>query len=260
MNRLFRPAKLSALSLLSILMSLASAVPVTALSSATSAGGNSPFCTNLSTNSVTITKNVASLVDKLTTARSGQDTRVTDRRSAWDQELIANRAKWDATRQQNFTVLESKATTDAQKQAVKIYEASLLQGIATRRAANDGARGTFRSGVDALRDARRKAVDFQVSAFSSTVQDAIGTATASCANDSSTKNGVTVHETYAASLKAARSTFVAARAGDNKIATDVAELATARDASIKADDTAFEARAKTVLEAFRTSFGPSSSI
>lgn len=225
---------------------------------AAKATADSPFCTNLSSNTTKITGSITSLTGKLDSARTAEDQKVASDRAKWAAEIQAARTKADTQRQDGYAKLMAKATTDTEKAAVTAYETSITDAVSVRRTANDTARATFQSGVDSARAARRSTVNSQASAFTSAVNTAISTAETSCAADSSAAGGPAIRTAFIASLKSARTTFQGARKDDDKIGDQVKALAATRDAAIKANDVTFESAAKAARQTLQTVFGKSS--
>ena len=216
---------------------------------------SSPFCTNLAATVAKVNGQMASLQAKLTSARTTRDNQLAANQSKWDSALEAARSKADAARQSNFAQLESKATTSAQKSAVQTYEAAVMSAVATRRAANDQARTTFRSALLGLLGAHRGQVDTQATAFSTAVKSAEDSATAAC--QATPAEGASIRATFQAAMKTARQTYITSRQEDSKLGSQIAQLAHTRDEAIKANDTAFLAATKSAREALKAAFASS---
>lgn len=218
----------------------------------------SPFCTNLSANATKITSSISNLTNKLNDARNAEDQKVSDNRTKWDSEIKAAQDKADQQRQDNFTKLMAKATTDPEKAAVTTYEQTITDAVNARRSANQQARTAFRSAVDAARSTRRSSVDGQVSTFTNAANAAIQTAQSACASDSSITGGPAIRTAFVTSLKTARTNFQAARKDDMKVSDQVKSLIATRDASIKSNDATFETAAKAARQTLQAAFGKTS--
>jgi len=135
--------------------------PTTTVSNKVSTS-TSTFCTNFATESAKITARMNEHSTKLTATWSQQDANASSKTQANVQKVAEARAKSDAARLTNFTTLESKATNDAQKQAVQTYEAAVRSAIANRRASYDVAKTTFHSAVQSAVAAKRANVTAQL--------------------------------------------------------------------------------------------------
>jgi hypothetical protein len=213
----------------------------------------SPFCTNIVTNVGKLTTSLNAAKVKVDSARTDRVSQQTANRTKWDQELAANRTKSDQQRKDNFTKLEAKATTDAQKTAVKNYESTITDAIAKRRDANDAARATFRSGVDSAISSQNSTINAQSVLLSTAISTAISTAQAACY--ATPANGPAIRETLQASIKTAKDTFNTARKSDGTIGDQIQKLTEIRNTAIKANDSAFEAAAKTARDTLKAAFG-----
>lgn len=239
------------------ILSLGVVVPSTAMAAVTSpsqttSAKESNFCSNFSSISGKTSGNINNLVDKSTAARSKQDKAITGNRSKESSKIQANRDKWDKQRVDGFSKLETRAKTDAEKSAVKAYESSVLQAIATRRAANDAARISFVSGVDAVIASHRTEVDNQISTFKAAVASAVSVAQSSCT--ATPTNGPAIRAKFVADTKAARESYKSARSSDAKVGDQVKQLAQTRNASFKTNDSTFDATTKSALDALKTAF------
>lgn len=249
MNRLSKTGLFSALSLVFVTV-FASSLPVMAATT-------SPFCNNLQNRASQITTNLTNMKNKVDDAWSKASQTLTTNRQKEDQEIATDRQTWDTQRQDNYTKLEAKATTDSQKAAVQAYITAVNNAVATRRTAYDAARTAFRSGVDSAIATRHSEVTDQLNAFVDSANSAIATAEASCIANPA--NGATIRSTLIDSLKTARTTFQTDRKDDSKIGTQVVQLAQVRKAAFKAADAAFATSLSAARQALKAAFGSSSS-
>jgi len=160
---------------------------------------------------------------KLTATWSQQDANASSKTQANVQKVAEARAKSDAARLTNFTTLESKATNDAQKQAVQTYEAAVRSAIANRRASYDVAKTTFHSAVQSAVAAKRANVTAQLTTFN-------------------------------ASMNSARTTFQSGRTSDATVSATVKQLVATRNAAFQAADTAFHTAMTAAKAALATAF------
>jgi len=148
--------------------------------------------------------------------------RMTDREGKLEtrwQEIDANLAKREAdrlarlsdyrntrddNRETQYAKLEAKATTDAQKQAVANFKATVEAAVVTRKAAVDSAISAVEQSVSQSIDARRAAVTTATNEFKSAKSAAIAKTKADC---SAGVDPQTIRETFRASMKAAQDKF-----------------------------------------------------
>lgn len=241
-----------------VIVAIALTVPASAglavVSSLTASATNndSPFCTNLPNRVSQINSQLSNLQTKLTTAWSQRDQQITANDTKWDQALTAERAEWATNRQGQFTKLQAKATTDAQKAAVQAYITALTNAISTRESANDTARTTFRTAVHNLIANNRAAINAQVTAFVNATAAAESAAQASC--QATPNQGPAIRTTFVAAMKSARQTFVNDRKADAGIGDQVKQLAQTRNITIKANDAAFQSAAKAAADTLKAAF------
>jgi hypothetical protein len=252
MNRLSKTLTLGFTGVIAAVLVVVGVTPGTAQAAA----GGSQFCTNLTPTISKVNTSISNLTLKLTTARDTRDQKRTADQTKWDEELAASRDKWDAARQDDFDKLTNKASSDTQQAAVQTYITNTTNAITARRAANDVARKTYRTGVDGVLAAQRTTVDGQVAGFKNAVVAAENAAQASCNADPA--NGPTARVAFQASLKTARQAFLAQRKDDGTVANQVKALATARDDAIQANDTAFKNTMNTNRSELKSGYGDSS--
>ena len=212
----------------------------------------SQFCTNISTEASNVTSKLSALVAKVTQAQTQRNQTLTTQWQQIDQKIAANRQQASTELSSDFSMLEAKATTAAEKQAVQTYETTVNSLITTRIAAHNSAIQTFRAAVQSAISSRQSTVTNQLTTFEDTINTAIATAESSCTSDPSSAS--TIHQTFQASLQAAQLAFKNGRSSDNTIKTEIQGYAATRDASFKTADSAFmtaqSAAAKVLAAAF----------
>ncbi len=220
----------------------------------TESGSNSSsaFCTNFSTESTKVSSKLIEQANKLASAWNKQNEGFTTKTQNNDQKVTEVRSKSDTARTKNFTTLESKASNDAQTQAVKSYEAAVKSAISARRASYDAAKATFRSAVQGVIDAKQGSVSTQLASFTDAVNTAISTAQASCT--ATPTNGSAIRDTFKASLKSAKSTFLSRRSSDATVGSQVKQLVVTRNAAFKAADKAFQAAMSAARDSLKAAF------
>jgi hypothetical protein len=212
----------------------------------TTTASASPFCTKLPTLTATINQSVAERTSKMISSRQVADDKRTETRATVDERRTADRQKWDAQRDTALTELDTKALTPEQKAAAETYKQTVLDAVAVRRAANDEATKTFRSGIDALVTSHRAAIDQQITTFKATIQNAQAAATKACASNSQTSAAA-----FRATLKGARTTFKIDRAADVRAGEQVKALAATRNANMKANDATMKATIDSARDALK---------
>lgn len=195
--------------------------------------------------------------------RSGDIKTPQERRTNWetrksdqDAKLAQLRTQWNANRDAQFTALEAKATTDAQKAAVKTFEATVKEAISAREAAVDGAKATFRAGVEKLIDQNGQGKTDNREAFQAAVKTAFDQAQASC--DKGT-DPATVRTQLRAALEKAKSNFQSGKQTVPKVGTDIQALIDARNKTMNDAMTAFRQTMEQARTALKTAFGDSAS-
>lgn len=252
MNRLFKVTRSSALIGSGLALTAVTVAPVNSWALASS----SPFCTNLPNKAVTINNQLSTLVDKVHTAWTTQDQKITADEQKVDQDVTTDRQTADTKRDNEFTQLKTKATTDAEKQAVNTYVAAVNAAVTARRNAYDAARQTFRTGLENTITGRRDTLSSQMSTFQGAASAALSTAEAAC--NSNPANGPAIRTTLVASLKTARTTFQSERQSDSKVGDTVSQLAATRNTSFKAADQTFQASMIAARDTLKQAFGSSS--
>jgi hypothetical protein len=210
-------------------------------------------CTKVQSFGQTALANIQAKLAKVNSDASSDATkRLTDEQN-YDAKVAADWAKWDAVRQQNFTSLNNKATTAAQKQAVATFEQQVLGYVSTRRAAVTAARQTFRGAVASEATARLNGVDSAISQFETAVSTAVANAETNC----STESPSTVRTTFVAALKSAKSTFQANLAALPKLGPAIAASAQVRDKAVQAADNTFKQNVQLAANALKKALGQS---
>jgi len=209
------------------------------------------FCTNLPADISKINANINNLTGKLSTAQSNRLKNLNSNWAKVDQTLADDRTKWASDRQTQFTKLESKATTAAEKAAVSAFETTITAAIKARESANDAAIASYRSAVSSLVSNKQSSTNGQVTAFVNAVGATEAAATAACqANPSDTS----IRTTFQSALRSARLTYISNRSGDSSISAQIKALAATRDAAIKANNAAFRAAQTAAEKALKAAF------
>lgn len=210
------------------------------------------FCDKLTT---IADKIIGRMAEKENKINNRQDTRLTnlaDKRDARSQKRVENRVYWDNIRAAKYTVLETKAKTDSQKQAVATYKNTIEAAVKTRRDTIDAAIAQFKKDLDNLIATRQTSVDQAVARYKNSVNTAIAKAQSDCSNAAVPS---TVRAELKDSLLAARTTLQSERTAIDKVADNIDSLITARKTAVQAAWTIYknshQAAADTLKQAFR---------
>lgn len=169
-----------------------------------------------------------------------------------DDRLAEVRANADASLYSRVDGLEDSADTDAKKQALVQFQASVAAAVSARRTAIDAANDTFRAGLKAAIASRKAAVNAAVQTYVNSVHAALLKAKTSCASGTAS---MTVRQTLLASLQAAREKLQADVQAAAKAGTEVQPLIDARkEAHVKAEAD-FKASLDQAKVTLKASFG-----
>ncbi len=98
----------------------------------TASPAESAFCSELPAKASAASAKLATLKTNLTTAQSKRTAILQANWSKWDAQLTALRAQWNQNRQTQYALLNTKATTAAEKTAVTTYQSTLTAAITSR--------------------------------------------------------------------------------------------------------------------------------
>ena len=185
---------------------------------------------------------------KVTQIKTPQDrlTNWEEKSKEHDAKLAALRTQWDSNRSAQFTALEAKAMTDAQKKAVTDFEATTKTAISVRRAAIDAAMSTFRVGVKNLIGTREQGVSGDRTAFEAAIKAAYDTVQADCQKN---VDPATVKTNLKNAIVAARSKFKLDKQAVPKVGADIQALIATRKQAVEKALADF----KTTMETARAS-------
>jgi len=162
------------------------------------------FCSKLSNFYDKSIKKIIEQQTKLEQKRIESAEKITNHQAEQEVRKAKNRIKWDGNRAKQYTKLEEKAVTDAQKQAIANFKIAVNTAVIVRRTAVDTAIKTYRDAAKQLIDSRKTAVDGIIGAFKTTVQSAVDKAKADCVAGIDAK---TIKADFNVSIKAAKDKF-----------------------------------------------------
>jgi len=193
--------------------------------------------------------------------RISQHQNYQSRLSNWEQKTnqqntsLANlRAQWDTNLNGQFSALEAKETTSAQKQAVSDFETAVKNAIATRRSAVDTAMTDFRTSVKGLITTQGQGTDSDLTTYENAIESDFNTANQSC--QATSPDDAAISSTLQSSLQAARSQFQSSqqslpKAGGN---SDIQALITTRKAAIDQAMSDFKSAMETARTNLKAAF------
>lgn len=233
----------------SALMQTSPAIAQGAASSTKMEGQN--FCTRLDSLASKYEQNIntklSGLQDRLTTRTQ----KMAGNRDAFNQKLDQQRAQWKQNRSALYAKLNAKATTDAQKQAVATFKIAIDAAVQAREAAVDAARSTYRNAVDQLVNQHRTDGLQTLSAFQTSVKNAIDTAKTECASGA---NPATVRTELQNTLASSRSARQDGVKKIDKIGPQLEVLVRARNAAVQQAMETYRNAVKQATETLRAAF------
>lgn len=195
------------------------------------ANGVTNFCTNLTTAAASVQTALTEKETKLITNQNNLTTKLTNKEADRDKKSQDKRTESDSHREQNFAKLSVKATTDAQKQAVATFEATVNAAVTARRTAIDAALAKFRTDLAALIKTRQTAVDAAAATFKTSVTAAITKAQTACTKSDADPKAIRTQ--LILDLKAARDAFKSNRKAQNSLKPQIQALEKTKNAAIK---------------------------
>ncbi len=239
-------------------MALVASVATPGLSFAQSASSTSPstsvkaFCANVDAFAQKINTKLTEKQTSYDEKKQERIDKINTKQSEREAALEKKRGEWDGKRLEAFTKVEVKATTDAQKQAVTVYENTVKQAVSTKRASVDSAISTFNTGVSSLITSRKSAVDGLIATFSASVTAATNLVKTECAGGVSSADARAHLET---AVKAARATLKSSVAALPKVKISIQQLATARKATVTTAESTFKTTVEQAKATLKVAFG-----
>lgn len=220
----------------------------------TSTGTTANFCTRLTSLQAVMDSRMSTRMSDLTTHQTQVLADIQTRRSSIDDQLSADRSQWAADRQKEFAALQDNATTDAQKAAVQTFITGLTNAIATREAAVDAAKKSFRNGVDADITAHQKAMMDAITAFQDAKMAAFQKAQSDC---SSGVAPATARATFKAAMQTAAQALQTNHQNVDKLGPQISALAKTRNTAVQTALTNFKNTAEQLRTALKAALNPS---
>ncbi|MBI5530544.1 MAG: hypothetical protein HY918_03515 [Candidatus Doudnabacteria bacterium] len=201
------------------------------------AGAN--FCTNLNTYAARITENLTKGSGNLENKQGENKQKLQERQVSRAEKLSETRDTGDADRQAIYAKLMANAsTTEAHKQAVIQFQATVEAAVTTRRAAVDAAIKAYWDGMNSALSGRQASIEAARTKFITAINAAISTAQSSCASNA---DAGMVKAQFRTSVEAARTQFATDRKAIDKYGPQVKALVQTRNAAVRKAFDAFHA-------------------
>ncbi|MFA5991306.1 MAG: hypothetical protein WC794_03610 [Candidatus Doudnabacteria bacterium] len=188
------------------------------------------FCTNLTAYSSQLTAKLTGGGADLKNKQEKNQLTLQERQTTREQKLTQTRDTENADRQVIYTKLMAKATTEAQKQAVIQFQATVEAAVATRRTEVDAVRKAYWDGMASAMGGRQNSVDAARMQFTNTINTAVAAAQSACTAGT---DPITVRTQFNATVKAARGQFATDRKAIDKYGPQVKALVQTRNAAVK---------------------------
>lgn len=210
------------------------------------------FCRTIDTKQAAILSRLDDRIEKVEERLDARDTKLDEHFVTIDTRRATNRSTWEDNRDDRYVKILALADTDAEKQAVALYETVLEAAVKTRQSAVDAAVTTFRSGLDQSVKKRETGVTTAMDHFRTSTEAAFEKAKAGCAGDAV---NLAVRSDFRSDLRAAKDQLKSDINALDKIRTDRSSLASARQSAIEAAVKTFESEAEAAREILKNAFG-----
>jgi hypothetical protein len=178
-------------------------------------------------------------LEKLDEKRENRDTKLEQHREQWEE-------KWE----EHFGILEEKASTSEQKQALVDFKEAVEEARASRQAAVDAAISQFRIDLDKLIADRKTAIEAAKTAYINAYNAAIQNAKQACIDGGDPSQ---IKETLRTALKAAKDKFNSDRQVIEKL--DLKSLVEARQRAFREALEYFKKAMEEARTELKTAFG-----
>lgn len=209
------------------------------------------FCTIVDKWSTEVAGKIARARNNIKDRQGKLGSRVDERKEQRDEKLSDVREKHDDNRDSRYDRLTAKAVTDAQKQAVADFRASMESAVSARRAAVDAARTAYWNGVNQLVDSRQGSLTQLVDTYAAALESALATAKSECAGGVAP---ATAREHFGTALRTANTAFVEGRKAIERFGPQVKALAETRNQAVKKAMTDFRTAAEAARAKLKAAF------
>ena len=207
------------------------------------------FCKQLPTLKNKVTTKIGLGESKLGLHRNSVESKLTDSWNTRDQSLTDARAQANINKENQFTSLYSKASSDRERTAITIFKDTINGAVETRRSAVDNAVKTYRDSVQSLFTTREQDIDGYITTLKSEIDSAFVRAQTDCVAQVDT---ATIKSTLTGDIRNAQYKFRDSKQSQESYESKVKDLAKIRDEAIAKAKTDFEntmAEAKATLKA-----------
>ncbi len=221
--------------------------PVVSFAQTTTTKAN--FCSRIDQIVTSIEQKIAERDVKLQAKWQEIDARLLKRVTDRTARLLENRSTRDDNREDQYAKLESKATTDVQKQAIARFKTTVESAVTARKTAVDSALSALQESVKQSIDTRRTAVTAVKNEFITAKSSAIEKAKADCAAGVDPK---TIRENFRTGMKVAQEKLKTDHQAIAKIKTSVESVRETKKQSVEKAISDFKAimeKARTDLKA-----------
>jgi tetratricopeptide (TPR) repeat protein len=189
---------------------------------------NNLICSNLEKWVVKIDQILTEREMKIEEKQTERLEKLNERRENRDTKLEEHREKWEEKWEEHFAILEEKASTSEQRQALVEFKETVQDIRASRQAAVDTAIFQFRTSLDGLIADRKEKIEEAKTAYINAYNVAIQNAKQACSDGGDPSQ---IRETLKTALKAAKDKFNADKQAIEKM--DVKKLVETRQQAFK---------------------------
>lgn len=177
---------------------------------------------------------------------------VKERKDKVEEKLSERRDEWSDNFDKRFAAIESRAKTDAEKNAARQFHASIELAISTRRSAIDAATAIFKSASDNSASVRKAKIDEITETYRMAVKSATEKAKADCAKNP--RDIKSIREEYEASLKSAKKKFDTDRKAVETLKNNLNEEAKIYKQAIENANAEFKVKVQNALDELKKAF------
>jgi len=189
---------------------------------------NKQFCNQLENWADKIDQNITERQAKVSEKQTERLQKLNERKENRDAKLEQHREKWEEKWQEHFDILENKASTSVERQAMVEFNETVKEAMASRQAAVDEAISDFREALAQIVNNRKIATEQARIEYQNAYQAAVAKAKADCVAG---VEPAQVRETLKAVLKTAREEFEKDRRTIEKL--DLKSLVEARQQAFR---------------------------
>lgn len=217
----------------------------------TSTRGNTAanLCLRIADQVVGLANRVSDRVGRVDSDKGDKVSKLNDAWSKFEGDRQNSRDKEDTNLSARLSKLSETGRTDAQKQAIAVFQAAVQNALQAKRTAIDAATKVFHDGVDNLMNSRNAAVSSTLLALKAAFQTASDKVKADCAAG---VNAKTVRTTFLNAVKNAQKSYDAAKKSQNDFSFQMKALTDAKQVAFKKAQDDFKSavnQAKNALKA-----------